>query len=116
MVKFRDAEISDAEASVLRELENGQNWQFNYDVKYGDKTGKCSFATHNNHIYGLCCHMADLKIIPESIGELRWLYVLELYGNQLSQLPESIGNLKLLRNLELGSNNLKMMPKSIFHI
>ncbi|KAK4418918.1 Receptor-like protein 6 [Sesamum alatum] len=52
----------------------------------------------NNHFQG---------IIPETIGELKSLYVLNLSHNALSgHIPGSIGNLEELESLDLSFNNL----------
>jgi hypothetical protein len=37
-----------------------------------------------------------ISTLPDSIGNLRWLYKLDITYNQLSTLPESIGNLQYL--------------------
>ncbi|KAL2250379.1 UNVERIFIED_CONTAM: Receptor-like protein 7 [Sesamum indicum] len=53
----------------------------------------------NNHFSG---------IIPETIGELKSLYVLNLSHNALSgHIPGSIGNLEDLESLDLSFNNLE---------
>ncbi|KAI3472872.1 hypothetical protein Pfo_029944 [Paulownia fortunei] len=52
----------------------------------------------NNHLQG---------IIPETIGQLDSLYVLNFSHNALSgHIPESIGNLQTLESLDLSFNNL----------
>ena len=47
-----------------------------------------------------------LETLPESIGNLKSLERLNLYGNQLLELPESIINLTSLKILELKKNPL----------
>ncbi len=56
-----------------------------------------------------CC----LLWLPESIGNLIHLKLLDLEVNNLSKLPESICNLKLLSDLNVSINNLKRLPENI---
>jgi len=51
--------------------------------------------------------------IPESIGNLIRLQVLNLVNNSLTELPSSIGNLTQLRQLLLGINELTELPSFI---
>ena len=54
-----------------------------------------------------------IKKIPESIGKLRSLQVLNLAGNQIEILPDSIGNLISLKELKLYSNKIKNLPDTL---
>ncbi len=56
-----------------------------------------------------CC----LLWLPESIGNLIHLKLLDLEVNNLSKLPESICNLMLLNDLNISINNLKRLPENI---
>lgn len=51
--------------------------------------------------------------IPESIGNLIRLQVLNITENKLTTLPTSIGNLSQLRQLILGPNQLTELPSTI---
>ena len=51
--------------------------------------------------------------LPESIGNLQLLSVLDVSRNQLMSLPESIGKLQALSKLHVYSNNLTSLPESI---
>lgn len=51
--------------------------------------------------------------LPESVGNLKSLQILNLDENQLITLPESIGNLKSLQELYLENNQLTFLPESI---
>ena len=55
----------------------------------------------------------DLISIPETIGKLDSLQILNIGGNQLSVLPISIGKLELLKKLNLEYNQLTTLPESI---
>ena len=54
-----------------------------------------------------------LTTLPESIGQLKSLKLLNLCNNQLAALPESIGQLESLEKLYLGINQLATLPESI---
>jgi len=55
----------------------------------------------------------SLDIIPNCIGNLKNLELLELRRNQLSSLPESFGNLQNLQGLHLSNNQISSLPESI---
>lgn len=54
-----------------------------------------------------------LTRVPEWIGELTWLWELELGGNRIKALPASIGELRELRELRVGWNKLKELPPEL---
>jgi len=51
--------------------------------------------------------------IPESIGNLKNLEILELKFNEITEIPKSIGKLQKLRVLDLSGNNIKALPDEI---
>ena len=55
----------------------------------------------------------DIEKIPESIGKLTSLQILDLSSTKISVLPESIGNLTRLQDLNLGYSQSKELPESI---
>jgi len=55
----------------------------------------------------------ELEILPESIGNLKNLEKMRLSANKLKTLPESIGNLESLKELDLNMNNLEDLPQSV---
>lgn len=57
-----------------------------------------------------------LKFLPESIGNLLELEVLNLSCNELSSLPENMKNLKNLKVLDLSWNNFNSLPQVISKI
>ena len=60
-------------------------------------------------------HIFDMPIItlPEQIGKMELLEVIELHWTGLIQLPESIGALSSLRILSLSHNDISSLPKSM---
>ncbi len=55
----------------------------------------------------------QLKSLPESIGQLPKLKMLNLCANALESIPESIGKLQQLRYFNLDSNQLRFLPQGI---
>ncbi len=72
-----------------------------------------NIEVEHNHIIKIEIMYSDLKIVPESIGNLDMLKHLNLKENQIVNIPESIGKLKNLRYLYLDENPLKYLPESI---
>ena len=56
---------------------------------------------------------SKLQNIPEEIGNLGQLKILELSCHKLKNLPKSIGNLKELERLDVSKNWLEELPKEI---
>ena len=57
--------------------------------------------------------LQQLTKLPEFIGELTQLEILDVSNNQLTTLPESIGQLTRLQTLYIDDNQLTTLPKSI---
>lgn len=57
--------------------------------------------------------LSNIQSLPESIGNLKNLNILNLSRNRLTSLPESIGNLSKLERLYLSKNRLTSLPESI---
>jgi internalin A len=55
----------------------------------------------------------NLTALPEAIGGLSQLQVLNLFGNYLGELAEAIGELSQLQVLALASNELSTLPEAI---
>ena len=77
------------------------------------KTYKFSYVLLGKHVINLNICGKSLNYLPESIGQLKFLQILDLRNNNLTELPESIGNLEFLEELILHDNALKSVPKSI---
>jgi hypothetical protein len=54
-----------------------------------------------------------LTELPESLGQLTQLHILDLFCNQLTDLPECLGNLTQLQLLYLSYNQLTALPESL---
>ena len=55
----------------------------------------------------------SLTSVPESLGKLSQLAVLDLSDNSLTSVPESLGNLSQLTTLSLRNNELTSVPESL---
>lgn len=77
------------------------------------KIYKFSYVLFGNHVIILKIGGKGLNNLPESIGQLKFLQILDLRNNNLTELPESIGNLEFLEELILHDNALRSVPKSI---
>lgn len=55
----------------------------------------------------------NIKNLPGPIQELKNLEILILDGNQITNLQDSIGNLSSLKYLELSGNRLKYLPQTL---
>ncbi|MFW9878994.1 MAG: leucine-rich repeat domain-containing protein, partial [Candidatus Thorarchaeota archaeon] len=69
-----------------------------------------------NNIIELGLYNCGLNLLPESIGNLKFLQTLHLGSNNLEIIPESIGNLSSLKELYLYKNRLSNLPKSFVKI
>lgn len=58
----------------------------------------------------------ELKILPDSIGDLKLLQKCMLSGNELTSLPESMRNCHNLELLRIAVNKLESLPTSILEL
>jgi len=65
------------------------------------------------HIVALGLKNQGLEELPDSIGNLNSIEIIDLTGNQLKSLPESFGKLGNLKYLALSHNKLTGLPESI---
>lgn len=67
----------------------------------------------DRHVRGLAVPESGLRRLPDNIGLLSKLEVINLKGCHLERLPNSIGDLGCLRTLGLRSNCLASLPASL---
>jgi leucine-rich repeat protein SHOC2 len=58
----------------------------------------------------------QLDVLPDTIGDIASLNILDLVNNNLTRLPHSIGNLRNLKRIDLGVNKLVEIPGSICNL
>ena len=59
---------------------------------------------------------SKIKSIPDSFCNLVNLEKLELYHTDIDSLPNDIGNLQSLKELNIGCTNIKELPASIYNL
>lgn len=96
IVDYHGTPLIRYEYDVLMALENkvGQIPAVSEVKRYPDTFG---FVAQDNHIAQLGFYGKRLTSLPESIGNLTSLKILDLDCNKLKSLPESIGNLNSLK-------------------
>ncbi len=58
----------------------------------------------------------ELTELPEEIGKLENLFLLNISENKLTKIGSEIGNLKFLQNLDVRYNKLNAIPDEISHL
>ena len=112
------AQVAPAERQALLEFyhsTNGKNWNQSWDITapVADWQG---VTVENNTVTGLSLLFNNISgTLPESIGELKNLRILELSFNRISgTLPASLGNLSKLEMLAFNGNALTgNVPESL---
>src|SRR5579859_4966665 len=70
-------------------------------------------AIENETVVALSVRYCALTSLPQSLGQLARLQLLDVTGNQLTTLPDSLGDLLHLRKLYLDGNQLTELPETI---
>ncbi|MBD3195582.1 MAG: hypothetical protein GF317_11030 [Candidatus Lokiarchaeota archaeon] len=111
-ISFRGCQIPESEAHVLKALETHIGKQFTQVDKITVKT-QMGFSVENKRVTGLGLFYCEISSLPESIGNLTSLEILDLDLNQLSTLPEAIRQLSSLKYLSLDDNVFSTFPEFI---
>ncbi len=115
------ASIPSTEKQALIDLYNaldGNQWAEPWDLTKPVSNWK-GVTVINNTVVAIKLTNNNLKgVLPESIGDLTNLRVLNLHKNQIEgNIPSSIGNLNTLIHLNLSLNNLQgNIPNEITHL
>ncbi len=59
---------------------------------------------------------SKVRVLPENIGSLDMLIILDISNNLVQKLPDSIGSLKNLEYLKIYGNNISELPDSITNL
>jgi Leucine-rich repeat (LRR) protein len=116
------------EESALKELwlDDNQILQIPEEIRYLSTLKRFSIYKNQLDSLDVLCHMIQLERInasvnklsylPEQIGNLKKLQVLDLNYNQISELPDSVGYLLDLRFILLASNRLNSLPHLLHNL
>ena len=72
-----------------------------------------TFATDHPKLKVLRIIGNRLKVLPQNIGDMSELLLLDVGVNQLRELPESLGRVYVLQHLNVRMNNLTSLPSSL---
>lgn len=101
-VHFRGAYIFLSEASALMDFEELMEREIKLRQGCGYDEKAFNFWADEYHVTELCIQNKwDLKLIPESIGNLTHLQNMNLRWTGITELPVSMGNLKQLKSIDL---------------
>ncbi len=110
---YNGVELTPKECDALEDIENislkGKAVP-RHDIPGYMSTG---IVVEDNHVVQMSFEENDLKTLPESFGNFKWLKHISIMGGQLSRLPKSIGNLQLLETIFFTEVPLKTIPESI---
>ena len=87
------------------------------DDPYSDNI--CAYRQNKKgHVIGLYIfsNARKLTILPEQIGELKWLIDLDFHNNEIKIIPESFGLLTSLKYLDLSYNKIQTIPGSMAYL
>ncbi len=70
-----------------------------------------SYIEENRHVVSLNLSQCELKEIPESVFNLKYLRTLKLHHNKISEISHLITNLKEITTLDISYNRLSVFPK-----
>jgi len=107
-IRAHGADFAFLTHSSLKNLKNLKYLDVSNDI--GLNLDKIGYLTNLEYLYLNCENITSL---PESIGNLKKLKEIDLYGNPISVIPDTIGDLESLVDLYLGDNNIEVIPESI---
>ncbi|MFX1311763.1 MAG: leucine-rich repeat domain-containing protein [Promethearchaeota archaeon] len=113
MVIIHGIELIESDAVVLRELDQLTQWDIKPNSITAIKQHQPGFNTVNGRITALSLGFNQLTYLPEKIGQLTSLEILDLFHTSISSLPETIGQLTSLQVLCLSRNQLASLPETI---
>lgn len=109
-VEYFEGELSEIERKVIIQLQRFIKDRIIElsELKYSDNgyIGK-------EHVIQLSISGKELNSLPETIKDLKYLEILQIYNSKLVFIPKSIGELSNLISLDLNGNNLKYIPNEL---
>ena len=121
LILFRGTKLPTFEVNVLRELEKGREKSFKPVAEIDTYT--MSFIVEKERVVGLglgkwgySWDNEKAQTVPESIGRLTALKILDMSYADINYIPEALGNLTALERLNLKSNRLAIVPDCICNL
>jgi hypothetical protein len=105
--------LFDLDTSPLQDLEAIMDKKIRYWLFCTANSFSPAFVFKGNEIICLNLCNCNLELLPESIGDLKYLKCLYLRHNQLKILPQSISKLQKLEILHLSNNSFEVFPKMV---
>lgn len=105
------SKIKPDQKQVLLEIERFTNAEIpDYNNVTSENYG---IVLERRNVIHLALYNSEIKLLPESIGNLTSLRRLFLGRNKIESIPKTIGNLKQLKILDLNNNHIDSLPKEI---
>ncbi len=107
----QDKSLVPDEELVIRAIEE----ELGRELPWVDEFDDTSFGIYvqDQHVLGLALRECSLKQLPENVGKLSEIQVIDLKSCNLNRLPDGIGDLSTLRTLGLRNNNLTSLPDTL---
>lgn len=109
---YDQIELYKSELDVINELNNLLDE--NIPITKDSERNLFGLYAEGGRVINLILDNKNLKLLPDSLGNLKDLKQLSLKWNYLKNLPGSIGQLKTLESLNLSCNQFKIIPGSIW--
>ncbi|HME53421.1 MAG TPA: leucine-rich repeat domain-containing protein [Candidatus Lokiarchaeia archaeon] len=110
-VSNKESELIQDEQLILGEIEKQIGC---YILKVDSiQWGIIGFSASGGKVTGLGLHGQEVVSLPETIGTLSSLQILDLRENLLFSLSVMIGKLSSLQVLDLGKNQLHSLPETV---
>ncbi len=110
IVEFRGIKLVKSEIIAIKNIEETLNITLEPSSKRYLSDG---FVVESNHIIDLGLIFKDSEIIPDSLGDLKYIEILTLEGESIRTLPNSIENLKKLHTLNFHTEKSTKLPENI---
>jgi len=126
-VEYNGMKLAEAECHALEDIERAikrpvpgygtlSEYEAVFRIQWREGQEPCpwlGFVAAGGHVTYLTLKCQELPALPESIGNLQNLEVLNVVYNRLDALPKSIGTLGALRELFFDHNQIAALPNNI---
>ncbi|MBD0402246.1 T9SS type A sorting domain-containing protein, partial [Flammeovirga sp. EKP202] len=96
---------------------NNPNNTLNWDILSPINTWEgVKLRGERGRVKALILNAKQLDLLPENLGELTELELLEVGNNRINELPNSIGMLKVLKEFKINSNQLNDLVNELYDL